>query len=109
MKKLIAAAAVATTLAAAPMAPASAAEITTKTLAYTFVLALAGTAAGAVLVPYAAPTVAPAVAGAYTATAAAVDGAITGLGSLVLLEPRMTGAVFGMGVGLMSGLYFFSE
>lgn len=109
MKKFIAAAAVVTTLAAVPLAPAAADEITTKTLAYTFVLALAGTAAGAVLVPYAAPTVAPVVAGAYGATATAVNGAITGLGSLVLIEPRMTGAVFGMGVGLLSGLYFFSE
>lgn len=109
MKKFLAGAAVATVIATAPVAPASAGEISTQTLAYTFVFALAGTAAGAVLVPYAAPAVAPAVAGAYMATATAVDGAITGLGSLVLIEPRMTGAVFGMGVGLLSGLYFFGE
>jgi hypothetical protein len=109
MTKIIASAVIATTLAMAPVAPASAGEITTQTLAYTFVFALAGTAAGAVLVPYAAPAVAPVVAGAYMTTAAAVDGAITGLGSLVLIEPRMTGAVFGMGAGLLSGLYFFSE
>lgn len=109
MKTFVAGAMVAAALAAAPLSPASAGEVTTRTLAATFVLALAGTAAGAVLVPYAAPAVAPAVAGAYTATAVAVDGALTGLGSLVLIEPRMTGAVFGMGTGLLAGLYFFSE
>src|SRR3546814_7240778 len=59
MKKLIATAAIATAVAAAPVAPAAASEITTKTLAYTFVFALAGTAAGAVLIPYAAPAAAP--------------------------------------------------
>jgi uncharacterized membrane protein len=109
MRKLMAVGAVAVVLATAPVAPAAADQITTKTLAYTFVLALAGTAAGAMLVPYAAPMAAPYVAGAYATTATAVNSAITGLGGLLLTEPRMTGAVLGMGAGLMSGLYYFQE
>lgn len=108
MKKLLASTAIVAALAGAPLAPAKA-EVTTQTLAYTFVFALAGTAAGAVLVPYAAPAAAPAVAGAYTATASAVNSAATGLGSLILLEPRMTGAILGMTAGLFAGLHFYSE
>lgn len=110
MKKLLATTAVAVALTAgAPTAPAQAAEITTQTLAYTFVFALAGTAAGAILLPYAAPAAAPIVAGAYTTTATAVNGTLTGLGSLLVTEPRMTGAILGMAAGLTSGLYLYSE
>jgi hypothetical protein len=108
VKKLLAGTAIIAAMAGAPLTPAKA-EITTQTLAYTFVFALAGTAAGAILVPYAAPAAAPVVAGAYSATATAVNSAATGLGNLVLVEPRMTGAIFGMGAGLLSGLYLYSE
>ena len=48
-------------------------------------------------------------AGAYTATAGAVNGAITGLGTLVMVEPQAMGAVLGMGTGLLTGLYLFSD
>lgn len=109
MKKVLAGAVIATALATAPMAPAKASEITTETLAYTFVLALAGTAAGAMIMPYAVPVAGPVIAGAYTATANTVSAAVTGLGTLIVTEPRMTGALLGMGAGLASGLYFYSE
>lgn len=109
MKKLFATTAVVAALATAPVGSAAAAEITTQTLAYTFVFALAGTAAGAVLMPYAAPAAAPLVAGAYSVTTGAINGAVTGAGNLLLTEPRMTGAVLGMGAGLFAGLYLYSE
>jgi hypothetical protein len=109
LTKQLAGIAVAAALVVAPMAPAKAGEVTTETLAYTFAFALAGTAAGAMLVPYAAPVAAPVVSGAYAATTSVVNGAITGLGNLLLTEPRMTGAVLGMGAGLAAGLYLYSE
>ncbi len=109
MRKLLASTAIVAALATAPIAPAEAGEVTTQTLAYTFVFALAGTAAGAILVPYAVPVAAPVVAGAYTATAGVVNSAVTGLGGLFVVEPRMTGAILGMTTGLLTGLYLYSE
>lgn len=109
MRKQLASLAIAGALATVPVAPATAGEITTQTLAYSFVFALAGTAAGAILLPYAAPAAGPFVAGAYTTVTSTVNGATVGLGNLLLTEPRMTGAVLGMATGLFSGIYFYSE
>ena len=109
MRKCIGTLALASFLFGAPLQSAKAEGVTTETLAYTFVFALAVTAAGAALMPIAAPAFAPAVAGAYAATTGAVNGAMTGLGALVLLEPRSMGAVLGMGTGLLAGLYMFSD
>ncbi|MCR9176018.1 MAG: hypothetical protein NXI19_08465 [Alphaproteobacteria bacterium] len=109
MRRCIAVLALATFLVGASLQSAKAEGLSTETLAYTFVLALAGTAAGAAVMPVVAPMAAPAVAGAYATTAGAVNGALVGFGSLIMLEPRSMGAVLGMGAGLMSGLYFFGD
>lgn len=107
---------------------------TTTTLAQTFALTLAGTIIGAYGLPYVLPAVAPAVGSAYaatagavngalapifsapatvaagyTATAGAIDGALTTAGTYTVLQPRLVGAVGGMTLGLISGLYIFSE
>lgn len=107
---------------------------TTTTLAQTFALTLAGTIIGAYGLPYVLPAVAPtvgsayaatagavngaltpifsappAVAAGYTATAGAIDGALSTAGAYTVLQPRLIGAVSGMALGLISGLYVFSE
>ncbi|WP_420562833.1 hypothetical protein [Thalassobaculum sp.] len=107
---------------------------TTTTLAQTFALTLAGTIIGAYGLPYVLPAVAPTVGSAYaatagavngaltpifsapatvaagyTATAGAIDGALTTAGTYTVMEPRLIGAIGGMAIGLISGLYVFSE
>lgn len=107
---------------------------TTTTLAQTFALTLAGTIIGAYALPYVLPTMAPtvgsayaatagavngaltpifsapaSVAAGYTATAGAIDSALTTAGTYTVLEPALVGAVSGMTIGLISGLYIFSE
>lgn len=111
-----------------------AAADTTTTLAQTFALTLAGTIIGAYALPYVLPAVAPtvgsayaatagavnstlmplfsapaSVAAGYTATAGAIDSALTTAGTYTVMEPRLVGAVSGMAIGLISGLYIFSE
>ena len=82
----------------------------TEMLAKTFALTLAGTVAGAYALPYIVPVVTPAASAAYTAVVGtAMDGVSTVVGTYILLEPRMIGAVAGMTSGLLGGLYFFSE
>jgi hypothetical protein len=85
------------------------AEITTETMAYTFAVTLAGTVGAAYLFPYVVPMVAPAIASTYAATTAVFDSVLTAAGGYVVLEPRMIGAVTGMAVGLLGGLYIFTE
>ena len=81
----------------------------TEMLAKTFALTLAGTVAGAYALPYIVPVVTPAASAAYTAVVGtAMDGVSTVVGTYILLEPRMIGAVTGMTSGLLGGLYFFS-
>jgi|GEM_PF-3004185 len=107
---------------------------TTDTLAKTFALTLAGTMIGAYGLPYVTPVIAPVVGPAYAATAGAVNGALTPIfstpaavaagytalaggidsalmtaGSYTVLQPRLVGAVTGMTIGLVGGLYAFSE
>lgn len=106
MRKLLIGAAVATALASAPVAPA-AAETNLAGVAMTTVAAVAGAAAGVVLVPYVLPTAAPAVAGAYGATAAAVNNALVTLGNVVVAQPQVAGAVIGLGAGIIIGDYLF--
>ncbi|MDF1792569.1 MAG: hypothetical protein P1U88_11700 [Thalassobaculaceae bacterium] len=111
-----------------------AAADTTNTLAKTFALTLAGTIIGAYGLPYVAPMVAPtlgsayvatagtingalapifstpaAVATGYAATAGAIDGALTTAGTYTVMQPRLVGAVTGMALGLIGGIYIFSE
>lgn len=89
--------------------PRQAAADMTETLAYTFAVTLAGTVVGAYALPYVVPVVAPTVATAYTATTGAVNSVLTGTGSILVLEPRLFGAIAGMAAGLGGGLYYFSE
>ena len=82
----------------------------TEMLAKTFALTLAGTVAGAYALPYIVPVVTPAASAAYTAVVGtAMDGVSTVVGTYIVLEPRMIGAVTGMTSGLLGGLYFFRE
>ena len=121
-------------LAAALTVARPAAADTTTTLAKTFALTLAGTVIGAYGLPYVIPAVAPtvgsaymatagtvngfltpvfstpaAVASGYAATAGAIDGALSTAGAFTVTQPRLVGAVTGMAIGLIGGLYWFSE
>jgi hypothetical protein len=49
------------------------------------------------------------VAGAYAATAGAIDAAFVTAGTYTVVQPRLVGAVAGMTLGLVGGLYVFSE
>ena len=106
LRKLLIGAVLATTLASAPVAPA-AAESSIAGVAVTPVVAVAGAAAGVVLVPYFLPTAAPAVASAYGVTASAVNSAMVTLGNLIVTQPQVTGAVIGLGAGIIVGDYLF--
>lgn len=106
LRKLVIGAVLATALASAPVAPA-AAETSIAGVAMTTVVAVAGAAAGVVLVPYLLPSAAPAVAGAYGVTATAVNNAMVTLGNLVIAQPQVTGAVVGLGAGIIVGDYLF--
>ena len=106
LRKLLIGAVLATTLASAPLAPA-AAESSIAGVAMTTVVAVAGAAAGVVLVPYFLPTAAPAVASAYGVTASAVNSAMVTLGNLIVTQPQVTGAVIGLGAGIIVGDYLF--
>lgn len=99
-------------------APRPASADTTETLAYTFALTLGGTVAGAYALPYIVPAVAPTIQAAYSGTSmvlgtvlptAALDSAMSSVGTFFVSEPRMIGAVSGMTAGLFTGLYYFSE
>jgi hypothetical protein len=107
LRKLAFGVAVVTALASAPGAPA-AAETSLSGAALTTVSAVAGAAAGVVLVPYLLPTAAPAVAGAYTVTATAVNNALVTLGNVVIAQPQVAGAVIGIGAGIIVGDYLFN-
>jgi hypothetical protein len=90
--------------------PRQAEAVSTETLAKTFALTLAGTVGGAYVLPYLVPMVAPTVSAAYTAVVGtALDGITTTIGSYLILEPRMIGAVAGMTAGLIGGLTFFDD
>lgn len=111
-----------------------AAADTTDTLAKTFALTLAGTMIGAYGLPYVTPIIAPvvgpayaatagtvnavlspvfstpaAVASGYAATAGAIDSVFMTAGTYSVLQPRLVGAVTGMTIGLVGGMYIFSE
>lgn len=106
----------------------------TNVLAKTFALTLAGTLIGAYGLPYVTPVLAPVIGPAYSATAGALNGvfapimvappavasgyaalsgglnsALTTAGSYIVLEPRLVGAVTGMTIGLVGGIYIFSD
>jgi hypothetical protein len=85
------------------------ADTSTTTLAYTFALTFAGAAAGAVAFTYGVPLVAPAVAATYSTVAAGLGGTATTLGTWIVTEPRLTGAITGMAAGLIGGLVYFDE
>lgn len=107
MRKAIASAVLVAGLSLSSVSPA-AAESSLSGAALTTVLAVAGAAAGVVLLPYALPAAAPAVAGGYGATATAVNSALGSLGAVIVAQPQVAGAIIGMGTGIIAGFYLFN-